>query len=492
MRRRTLTLLLPIALALVSAGCGSKASSGGTGLGAALDYVPKGAPLVVVVDTNTGDAQYQQLDRLIGKFPFGGQVKQAIKARLNSGSGVDYDRDVKPLLGNDLVIAVTAVAPAADATSPYIVAWKVKDVGAATRLIQRDETKVGTIEGADLYRSRSGTTFTTVKDGTLVAAGSQADIAAALKRSASGDHMTESDFDAALGDLNKQALVRVTGDFQQLLSGQRTAAARRVKWIAALRTFGASVSADPDGIGAGVRVRTAAGLTALDLPLAEGAQAAPVVLRAGEVGIGLRDPARIFRFGETVAQVTDPAGYARFQRQKATVGRQLGIDVDRDLLGQLGGNASVSIALDGGFAMRADLRDPAAAIATLRKAAPRLAKVAKHGVLSVTPPAGGQGLYEITTATGKKLAFGVVGRTFVVATDPARAAQFAGESPSVVAGAKGALVVASDARALADAIAKRRGQGAAAQLVTGALGDLVGSLEAETGGLVGNLKLKVR
>jgi len=57
------------------------------------------------------------------------------------------------------------------------------------------------------------------------------------------------------------------------------------------------------------------------------------------------------------------------------------------------------------------------------------------------------------------------GKSFVAATDAARAAQFAGESPSTVPGAKGSVVVATDARALANALAQQRGQGAAAQIV---------------------------
>jgi hypothetical protein len=53
-------------------------------------------------------------------------------------------------------------------------------------------------------------------------------------------------------------------------------------------------------------------------------------------------------------------------------------------------------------------------------------------------------------------------------------------------------VGASDARALADAIAQRQGKGQAASLFTGALGDLIGSAEAETCGLNGNLKLQLK
>jgi hypothetical protein len=490
MTRRAPYLLLILVLAVVLGGCGTKSS--GSGLDSALSYVPKGAPLVVAVDTNPDGGQWQQVSALLGKFPFGGQVRQAIKDRLKSGSTVSYDNDIKPLLGNDLVLAVTAVAQQPGASSPYVIAWKVKDQSVAKRLLARDGGKVSTLGGADVYRSRTGTTFSALKDGTLVAADSQPDLQAALTRAAGADHMTAADFDAALGPLDPKALVRVAGDVQTLLAQPKAAAARKVKWIGALRTFGLTLAAKPDGLEWAFDAKTAGGLAAKDLPLAAGAAPAPVVRRAGEIGIGLRSAAQIVTFGQAVAQLTDPAGYGKYLRDKAKLGRQLGIDVDRDLIGQLTGNAAFSIALDGGFALRADLRDPSAAAATLKKAAPNLRKVPGGKSIRLTTPSGGQGLYSVAKPRGKKVVFGVVGKSFVVASDAARAAQFAAESASTVSGAKGSLVLASDARALVNAIAQRQGQGAAAQLVTGALGDLIGWVDTETGGITGDLKLQIK
>lgn len=467
--------LAAVALVLVAAGCGTKSS--GSGLDTALSYVPKGAPLVVAIDTDPGGSQWQQVDKLIGKFPFGGQVKQQFKSAFSSRSGIDYDKDVKPLLGNDLVVAVTA-SPGSGTPTPYVLAWKVGDEGAAKDLLQKNSSKAGT--------------FSVVKDGVFVAADTKADLEAALKRAGGGDHMTEQDFTDSLGDLDKDSLVRVTGDFQALLADQSAAAASKVKWLGALRTFGLTFRAESDGIALAFDAKTEGGLQDKDLPLASGSQSAPVVRRAGEVGIGLRNPAQIVTFGQAVSQLTDPAGYANYTRQKAKLAKQLGVNIDRDVIGQLTGNSAVSIALNGDFALRADLRDPAAAEATLKKAAPRLVKIAKGKSLGLSTPKNGKGLYAIAQANGKKLVFGVVGKSFVAATDAARAAQFAGQSPSTVPGAKGSLVLASDARTLANAIAQRQGQGTAAQIVTGALGDLIGSIDAETSGITGNLKLHIK
>jgi hypothetical protein len=486
-------LLIFAALALVASGCGSKSSSSsGTGLDTALSYVPKDAAVVVAVDTKTGDAQYKQLDQLIGKFPGGGQVKQAFKSGFNRSSHLDYDTDFKPLLGHDLVVASTASGGVgASGTQSYLFAWKVKDEGVARRLIQAHSRKVATAEGADIYMGAGGR-FTAIKDGTLVGAATQADLTAALKRAGTGDHMTVSDFNSALGNLKHDALVRVAGNIQPLIAGPMGAVARKIKWVAALRSYGATLSADPDGISWAFHLTTDGGLQPSDLPLADGAQSAPVVRRAGEIGIGLRDPAQIVTFAQAASQITNPAGYAKYAGQKAKLSKQLGVDVDRDVIGQLTGNAEISIALNGGFAVRADLRDPTAAQATLKKAAPQLAKLAGGKAGGLTKPANGQGLYALAEPSGKKIAFGVVGKSFVAASDAARAAQFAGESPSIVQGAKGSVVLASDARALVNAIAAQRGQGVAAQIVTGALGDLIGSVDTEPTGLTGELKLHIR
>lgn len=479
MPRQALRLLLLLAaLALVAAsasGCGSSSSSGSK-LDTALGYVPKGAPVVVAIDTNPDGAQWQQVDDLIGKFPGGGQAKEQFKSAFGSRSGLDWDRDVKPVLGNDLVLAYTG-GSSSTGGARYVFALSVKDEGAAKRLLAKDTTHK-----------------TTLDHGTIVGAATPEDVAAAVKRASGGDHMTAADFNASLGNLKHDALVRATGNIQALIGTTAgAAAARKVKWVSALRTFGATISADPDGISSAFEVRTdSASLTEKDLPLASGSQPVPVVRRAGEVGFGVRNPAQLYTFAQEAARITDPAGYAKFVAQKAKASKQLGIDIDRDIFGQLTGNTAFSIALDGKFAARSDLSDPAAMEATLKRAAPNLKKLANGKPVTVTAPKNGKGFYAITSATGKKYVFGVVGKSFVVATDAARAAQFAGQSPSTVPGAKGSYVLALDARSLINTAAAQRGQGVAAQLITGSLGDLIGWIESDTSGLRGQHKLFIR
>src|SRR5206468_1553440 len=158
--------LLIASAALLATGCGSKSST--SSLGTALGYVPKNAALVIAIDTNPDGGQWQQVDQLLGKFPFGGQVKQQFKNAFNQRSNIDYDKDIKPLLGNDLVLAITG--PSAPGTqTPYVFAWKLKDEAAARKLIQATTQKAGTLDGLDVY-GRPPTNFAVIKDSTLVIA----------------------------------------------------------------------------------------------------------------------------------------------------------------------------------------------------------------------------------------------------------------------------------------------------------------------------------
>ncbi|MDQ1372979.1 MAG: hypothetical protein QOJ09_317, partial [Actinomycetota bacterium] len=277
----------------------------------------------------------------------------------------------------------------------------------------------------------------------------------------------------------------------QLTADPSAAQARKVKWLAALHSVGFSFAARPDGLQADLKATTQGGLTPQDLPFASGSQSAPVVRRATDVGFGMRNLAQTIKFLEATAQVTDPTGFARYKRRKAAFGRALGIDLDRDVISQLSGDASVSVGLDGGFAVRSSLRDPAAFRATLKKSAPKLSTALKSQNAGVALPQKPGGFYALATAAGKKYVFAVVGDKFVLATDPSRAGQFASQSAAPVPGASGSLVMAMDTRAIANQVAQKQGQSGAA-IITGVLGDFIGSIETETGGLTGSFKLNIK
>jgi hypothetical protein len=490
--KRVIVIVAALTAALIAAGCGSTSSGGATG--DALSFMPKDAPVVATVDTDPNGDQWKQVNKLLAKFPFAGQVKAQAKQGFNQSSKLDFDKDVKPLLGNDLVFIVPTVQALRANNTPVVFALKAKDQGKASDFIKNDANKVSSFEGTDIYKEL-GNTYLALKDGVLVFAQSAPDLQAALKRHGGSDHMTQADLDTRLAGLSGDALLKAGVNVEQVIAQSPDPSARqarKIPWVGALRTVGVSFAAKPDGFDEQFKATTEGSLSPEQLPLASGSQSAPVVRRANDIGFGLRNLAQTIKFGEAAMQATDPKGYATYRQRKQRLGKVLGINLDRDVISQFQGDASLSVGLDGGFAVRSSLRDPAAFRATLKKAAPKLTKAAKGEHVGVAVPSKPNGFSALATASGKKYVFAVIGDKFVLATDAARAGQFAAQSAAPVPGAKGSLVMAMDTRSIANQIAQKQGQSAAAGLLTAALGDFIGSVESEASGLTGSFKLNIK
>jgi hypothetical protein len=242
------------------------------------------------------------------------------------------------------------------------------------------------------------------------------------------------------------------------------------------------------------------GLTDEDLPIAAGDEATPVLSREGEIGLGMRDPAQFLRFAEAAAQAVNPSGFGDYAQAKQTLDSRLDISIDDDLIGQLTGDLAASIAIDGGFAVRAEVESPGALTRTLAKVAdvlPSFAEGAGFGAVTIEKPSAGDDLYTLSQADGDDIAFGVVDGVLVVTDDPAEADEIAAGQPESVDGAEGAVVMRSDAQHLANALIEQYGpllglsgfDALGAQLFTDSFGELSGSLSASTDGLRGRLSL---
>jgi uncharacterized protein DUF3352 len=501
--RRFLALSLA-AVVLALAGCGGGGDSGGA-LDEALGYLPKDAPFAVAIDTNLKGDQYHALGRLAGRFPFGGQLERQLQQQIERGGNVDFDKDVRPLLGNPFVVgAVDARSFAGNrASDQFVGAIKAKDGGKLDDLVKKEGAhEDGEKNGAKLYRGNNGDSFA-IKDDVLIVAGTKQVLEGALQQRDKDDRLDQAAFDKALRGLPKKALLRVYSDVGGLLRADPSARqARRVNWVAALRTLGLTASAANDGISIDFKLRTdGRGLKEGDLPIAAGDQAPKIVRRPGELGIGLRDPSQILDFAQAAGQAVDPAGFGQVQAAKLQIERRLGVDIDRDLVGQLTGDVSVNVAPNGRFGLRAELKDPAAFERTLRKVADTLPRVAESlggGTVGLAKPKRGGDFYALAQPDGDSIVFGVVNKVLVVSNEPARAGRLGSDTPSDVSAAAGSLVVDADARQLAQALlrqlAPRIGLGGSlgGQLFTGSLGELTGWVSAGTGGVGGKLKLEIR
>ena len=495
MRRfAVLALVLPV----LAGGCGGDKDAG-SALDEGLRYLPADAPFAVAIDTDVEGDQYKAAGRIARKFPFGNQVDKQLEQLFQRGGDVDFERDVKPLLGNPFVVgAVDARAfGSSGEDSSFVAAIRAKDGDKLKELVKKNRAdEKGEKEGATIYEDNSGDTFA-VKDDVLVVAGSRKLLEDALERRNGDDTLDEDKFDSALARLPREALIRSYFNLRSLInasSGGRQAS--KVKWVGALRTLGLTGSAEDDAISIDFSLKTDSGeLSEDDLPIAGGGDAPGVVQRQNELGIGVRDPGQVVEFALDAGRAVEGGSVDAGKRQ---IERQLGIDVEDDLTNQLSGDTSINVSPTGRFGVRAELKDPAAFKRTLAKLADRLPRLAESfggGPFALDKPKGGEPFYALAQPDGESVVFGVVGDALVIANEPARAARLAREKPTAVRGAQGSLVLSADAEKLADALLDRLSSqigltGAlGARLFTGPLGDLTGAVESSTSGLKGRLEL---
>ena len=414
-------------------------------------YVPANTPFALELDTDLGDSQYKALDEILNRFPGADTIKSLIKAQLTSGvKGVNFDNDVKPLLGNPAVISATDVGSFLSSTEDagFVAALQVKDKDALQSVIDKTKPqKRGEVGGATVYQD--GDTFFGVNDDVVVLAGSRSLLEDALKRADGGDHLSESDFEAGLKGLPSDALARVYVDVQGLLSQSEGArAARRIEWVGALKTLGLTVSAQKKSIDVEFNAVTKGDdLTEADLPFATGDEAAKVVKRQGEIGVGLRNPSQLAAFFESALQAVDPQTFGEYEQGKRAIAAKLDLDIDKDLIAQLTGNLSVSLTLQGNFAARAEVKDPAAFSKTVDKVAKALPQLGS--TLGIEGVRRSGDLYEARLSGGSSFVFGMAQDSLVVASDAARAHSIAATQPEAVSGASGSLVVRADAEGVA-------------------------------------------
>ena len=494
--RRALTVAA-LGLTLAIAGCGG-GSEGGNALDNALGYVPADSPFVATIGTDVEGSQIKSIQKLVDRFPFSGQVRSQLEQALTQVD-LDFENDVKPALGNEFVVgALDAKSFTADDADPRVVgAIQAEDKDALQTLLEKSNAReVGEKDGAKVY-SASDDSAVAVEDDTFLIANSREDLEAAIERHDGDDHMTRDRFDEALDGLPEDALLRTFFDVRQLLdTDPDTEDARKVEYVSAIRDFGMTASFADDAMDVDFRLGTEGeSLEDADLPFATGEESPPVIEADGEVGFGLRDPAQIFRFGETSGQAIDPAGFGQYETGKRTIERQLDVSIEDDLLAQLTGDVSATTSIDGEFGVRSELADAPAFRRTLARIARELPRLGGGALGEIVPPKGGDGLYSLAAGDGLRIFFGVVGESFVLANDQAKAQSVSDAPTAEVQGAQGAITVRADAQQVATRAIQAFGGASAlggaigGSLFTGPLGELTGSMAAEPDAVTGNVHL---
>ncbi len=468
-------IVCAVLAALALAGCGSSSSSSsGSPLNTELSYFPSGSPAVAVFATDPNGAAWQNASGFVAKFPLAKLGLEALQNDMTK-SGVNYDQDIKPLLGNPVAFGVPTTTSASGNDFVIVLVAKNKSNLKVLTSSQPAPQSIGTYDGANLYQ---GNSFCLAINGaTALLAPTVSDIKNALNLHTHGGGINPSDYKNAFTGLSQNALIQVYGNLTGVLSRPQAAQARQIPWVGAINSYAVTVNAADTGIDVHYRVNTTgATLTTSELPLATGSTA-PSVAGTAPVVVGFRDLAQLFTFAEGAVQAVNPKALASFDQQAA----KDGISLNKDLIAQFTGNSEIDYG-PGGVIARADLANSSAAASTIAK------------FKNLTPI--GHGFYQSKTSS-KPVRIGIADGRLVLGDASAGALRtFASAPASPLSGASGPLAQRVTPTELLTLIAAASNSASslppqAAQLL-GAFGDLVSWSANDSGGLYGQLSLPLK
>jgi hypothetical protein len=500
-RPRVALCLVGLALAI---GCGGEEETGSATLPDALGYVPRDATLVAVLPTDIESEQLERLHRLVapalGQVASSGSLRESLAA-LARDEGLDFERDVEPLLGGSLVMSL---GNADEDTALFVLETTdgPKAAEAARRLhLGKVAVDGDTVLFADAYEENADL------------------LDEAIARRKAGDGFDPAEFARALGDDAGDDAVLQLYASPEFVTGFASGA--DLPWLNALRSAAASLTLGSDAIEGSLRIRTDPdGLGEEDLPLETGDETPEAPDVEGAINGANRNQSRTTVFLAQLARSAYPD--SRFVREVEALEADLGISFEDEVLRQFDGpSASIAYA-DGRFGAVSEVDDPDRMRELLPRLAPRLPAVLRGlqglgdealiALLLFAPDAPlvpgalplleagievrriDDDLYEIfgldegdqPFGGAGTIVFGMIGDRFVVGTNVERARAAAELDVSEVDDAEGAAVGRSDLSTWAnDRIEDLIG------LPIARLGEAVGELEASTEGLEGELRIEV-
>ncbi|MFZ0042416.1 MAG: DUF3352 domain-containing protein [Solirubrobacteraceae bacterium] len=487
MRRLLFAVSAVVAVLAVSA-CGSsspKKPAAPTPTVQALSYLPASSPLVLTLITNPNSQFVKGGQTAMQNVPSLAAVKSELYSRL-SQLGFDYNTDIRPLFGNPLALGFVGTT-LTGSNPPFVVAWVTKSQAKLDALITKLRLGLrpaGTHDGATLYTAGSAALAT--QGATLLFSQSLSNIEQALDRHDNHQGFNTSDYQTATTGIGKNALIQVFGSLTNVLSMPSAAKARAVPWVAAIKGYGASITASKGSSAVHFHVDTSGkSLSASQLPIASGST--PPNLAGGlPILAGLRDPAQTIAFAEAAEKTTDPTAYSKFLAHEAKLKRQTGFDLSA-LTAMLTGDLAVQSNTRTTIA-RAQVSDPTSAAAMVAKLAKAPGDVFKPGT-HVTSLGGG--LYSVKEPA-QTLTYGVIGDELVIGKAPPAQVRAYAKAPTTSApGASGSAVFQLALAELLKLALKHSPNPAEAQ-VFGHLGAVVGSMSATTSGLTGNATVNIK
>jgi hypothetical protein len=438
----------------------------GTGRAEALAYAPRGAPVLVGVDSSS---------------PAAGLVLGQLVPRLTNGAlGA---ADIQPLLGNEAVVAILDTRTQRSQLS--LVARTQDDLRALTNRLDQ----AGTYKGAQLYRGPRNSALAT-HGRELVAASDEPTVRRALDtREDAGAHVTPQEFDRRLAGLSTRAPVRTVFD-AKLFVRRRLPDVLSTRWGRSLTNGAAILTSGDDGLHVPFKLQTDANrITDADLPFATGPQA-PQLRGRAPLLIGVRDFAPTIRF----LRKADPDRFGGLDAFQRDVPGFLRVNVDA-LFNGLTNDATISSGdLLDHYVARTDPRDPGDWRRPLERVAALSDVLQDLGIDNVKLDEEPGDAYRLTVEGQMVVRAGIFGPTLVLTDDPRANIAGAARAPAAPTpvGAAGALTIRLARSSVLALLTEQFGLPREAGIVLDRLGDLTGWARSERDGLTGELRLAVR
>lgn len=270
------------AVSLIATGCGGgDAESTGASAASVAGFVPAGSPLYMEVSTDLDGPQWTQVDTLAKTFPAYPDMREKLEEELTSGD-VNFETEVKPLLGDRAAVAAIELPTASSVTSsgsgssggatpgiaPDAAAAAAKDTrmvgvvdlaegkdAAAEQLLaEQADGAPTTLGGVKVYKDGDNSVAAVV-DGAILFADDEADLKTAIDAHAAGGDKTlagNDRFTEAIGKLPSDTFAQFYVDSGSLVK-QQVADSGQAENLDALTKLAdarvaASVAAEPDGV----------------------------------------------------------------------------------------------------------------------------------------------------------------------------------------------------------------------------------------------------
>jgi hypothetical protein len=238
MSRRTSYLPLLAAFALLAGGCGGDGDGAAT---ASASIVPANALVFVTINLDSDSDQWKKAQELVNKFPDGPRLLRQAVQELEEEESRDWERDIRPALGDELAIAVLDFRAGEPVFAAIV---KPEDKGKLEQLLKdEDEPTVS--------REIEGWTVLSDKEASLDAVAAAAD--------GDGDKLADSEgFQQTMEDLGGETLAavyvngpRVVELFRKLAAAEgesQTFQQLFSQGLGRLQTAGTSLVARDDGV----------------------------------------------------------------------------------------------------------------------------------------------------------------------------------------------------------------------------------------------------